>query len=229
MKFSTCQLRKNLSVMYAKGCGIEIGALHSAWPIHDNMSVRYIDRYSYDELVSQYPDLNPNDIAKTDIIGDARSLESIEDGSQDFVLTSHVLEHSDNPIETLKVWLTKTKPGGTVILAVPNKDHTFDRDRPLTPFESLIEAYLSPTNHEFFKRKCLYSYFRYVDKVEGQELSDRVARALSTDSHVHFPVWDANSFVEFLGRTAQAVAPKFQVEMFIQSGIEVFGALRRQP
>lgn len=66
--------------------------------------------------------------------GDALPLA---DDSYDFVLASHVLEHMPNPILALREWRRVARR--YVFLIVPHRDRTFDRDRPPTPAEELLE------------------------------------------------------------------------------------------
>jgi len=60
----------------------------------------------------------------------------------DFVVTSHVIEHFANPINTLNLWKKYIlKPDGYILSIIPNKDFCFDRKRPLTTLEHLILDY----------------------------------------------------------------------------------------
>lgn len=61
------------------------------------------------------------------------------DASYDFLLSSHALEHSANPLKALKESFRVLKPGGTMILILPERAATFDHRRPITKFEHLLE------------------------------------------------------------------------------------------
>lgn len=54
--------------------------------------------------------------------GDAQYLASLPDNSFDFVHSSHCLEHMHDPLEALKNWLRVLKPGGHLIVLVPDED-----------------------------------------------------------------------------------------------------------
>lgn len=54
--------------------------------------------------------------------GDAEKLETILDNSFDFVHSSHCLEHLNNPLIGLFNWIRVTKPGGYLIITVPDED-----------------------------------------------------------------------------------------------------------
>lgn len=54
--------------------------------------------------------------------GDAQLLETIEDASLDFVHSSHCLEHMRDPHVAMQHWLRVLKPGGHLIVLVPDED-----------------------------------------------------------------------------------------------------------
>jgi SAM-dependent methyltransferase len=54
--------------------------------------------------------------------GDAQFLAGVADASYDFVHSSHCLEHLQDPGEALSHWLRVVKPGGHVIVLVPDED-----------------------------------------------------------------------------------------------------------
>ena len=80
-------------------------------------------------------------------IHDATDLASIADGSYDFLLASHILEHVANPLRALQEFRRVLKPNGSVLVAVPNQLHTFDHRRLLTTFAHL-EADLTDSTGE---------------------------------------------------------------------------------
>ena len=74
-------------------------------------------------------------------IREASDLHNIEDNKYDFLLSSHCLEHCANAIKTLKEWQRVVKKGGYLLIIVPDRSHTFDRNRPLTELGHFIEDY----------------------------------------------------------------------------------------
>ena len=48
-------------------------------------------------------------------------LESVSENTFDFVYSSHVIEHTPNPISALNDQLRVTKPGGMIYAVMPNK------------------------------------------------------------------------------------------------------------
>lgn len=71
-------------------------------------------------------------------IGEATSLDAIASNSYDFVLSSHMLEHTANPIQALTEWMRLLRSNGTLVLILPNKKYTFDHRRPVTSLDHLI-------------------------------------------------------------------------------------------
>lgn len=72
-------------------------------------------------------------------VREASDLTGIVDGTYDFLISSHCLEHVANPISALMEWARVTKPGGHLIVIVPNPVHTFDHRRPVTSIEHLMD------------------------------------------------------------------------------------------
>ena len=72
--------------------------------------------------------------------GDAQHLATVADDALDFVHSSHCLEHLVDPREGLRNWLRVVKPGGYLVITVPDEDlyeqgvfpSTFNRDHKWT-------------------------------------------------------------------------------------------------
>lgn len=77
---------------------------------------------------------------------EATNLKDISDEKYDFVLSSHMIEHTANPIKTLKEWLRIIKIEGHLVLVIPHKDGTFDHKRATTTLEHMIEDYKNDIN-----------------------------------------------------------------------------------
>lgn len=82
----------------------------------------------------------------TQYIADATDLAGIGDDIYDFVLSSNCLEHVANPIKALTAWRRVLKPGGVMILVLPNKAGNFDHNRPTTPFAHLLDDFANDTS-----------------------------------------------------------------------------------
>lgn len=72
---------------------------------------------------------------------EAADLRMITNGTYDFVLSSHTLEHTANPLRALSEWARVLKPEGGLVLVVPHRDGTFDHCRPITPMQHLVDDF----------------------------------------------------------------------------------------
>ena len=82
---------------YCKGKGADIGAGY--WPL---------------------PGAIPVDIERGPGVG--RVISDFEDGSLDFIFSSHCLEHIEDWRSTLSEWVRKVKTGGIVFLYLPHPE-----------------------------------------------------------------------------------------------------------
>ncbi len=83
--------------LFCKGYGIDIGA--GFWPLPESDPV---DSYRGPGLL--------------------KTVSDFEDGSLDYVFSSHCLEHIENWQEVLSEWVKKLKPSGIVFLYLPHPD-----------------------------------------------------------------------------------------------------------
>lgn len=99
--------------------------------LHDNrFSTRYfvgngIDIGCGPDSVAQYVEQFPlmRGVKSWDLPdGDAQLLATIADNSLDFVHSSHCLEHMRDPKEALHHWLRVLKPGGHMVILIPDED-----------------------------------------------------------------------------------------------------------
>lgn len=75
-------------------------------------------------------------------IAEGFDLHMVRSGSYDFVLSSHMLEHTANPLRALSEWGRVLKTGGgRLVLVVPHRDGTFDHRRPITTLQHLVEDF----------------------------------------------------------------------------------------
>lgn len=75
----------------------------------------------------------------TQYLCEATCLKGIADSSYDVIVSSHTLEHLADPLRALREWLRVCKQGGHLVLVLPHRDGSFDRNRPLTALEHLLD------------------------------------------------------------------------------------------
>lgn len=77
------------------------------------------------DIISRYAEWFPlmKDVRGWDQVdGDGMVLNTIQDNSYDFIHSSHSLEHMSDPYIAMENWLRVLKPGGHLILTVPDED-----------------------------------------------------------------------------------------------------------
>jgi SAM-dependent methyltransferase len=79
---------------------------------------------------------------KVDIVASGDDIP-LPDESQDFIISSHVIEHFPNPIKALTEWDRLVKPGGTIFMIVPHKERTFDKHKACTTLNHIVEDFKS--------------------------------------------------------------------------------------
>ncbi len=183
-----------------QGKGIEIGALQSP-VIAEHLEVQYVDRYSRDQLINEYPELKAEEVVEVHILDDAETLASIDDESQDFVIANHVIEHMRDPIGALLNWSRVLRTGGRIFLAAPDKRFTFDEQRKLTSWQHLVDDHRSPSRDRDFE--AFQDFAREVScKKYGlrpvEESEDLAQELFEKDYSIHYHVWDFRSFRKFL-------------------------------
>lgn len=98
-----------------------------------------IDIGSGNDPLSRYTSLFPlmKDVRSWDMIdGDAMEMDGVADDAYDFVHSSHCLEHLEDPAVAINHWVRICRPGGHLIILVPDEDlyeqgvwpSTFNRD-----------------------------------------------------------------------------------------------------
>jgi SAM-dependent methyltransferase len=141
--------------------GVEIGgAAHNDFKV----DVLNVDRYA--EMDTVYKD------AERELWGRAKPVDIIapghelplEDKSFDFVLASHVIEHIPDPIAALKEWARVARK--YIVLVVPHRDRTFDRDRALTPLSELIERHESGFTSDEDRHWTVWTCETFLDLCE---------------------------------------------------------------
>jgi SAM-dependent methyltransferase len=200
---------------YISGSGIEVGALHapldlSGLPVE---RLRYVDRVSVEELRRRYPELDNVALSAVDIVDDGERLGSFADESLDFIIGNHFIEHTRNPIGTILSWISKLKPGGVVFMAIPEMAHTFDRDRPLTSLQHLIEdSHLESDERTARDRDHFFEWSTFVEKIAQAELTARVEFLMGIDYSIHFHTFTLQSMLALLDHMRHDMRMPFHVK-----------------
>ena len=110
----------------------------------------------------------------------------LDNKSTDFIISSHVIEHFFDPIKALNEWGRVARK--YIFMVIPHKERTFDKDRPLTSVQELIDRHegkipfddgydhFSVWNTESFLKLCdLLNY----NVIEYQDTDDKVGNGFT--------------------------------------------------
>jgi SAM-dependent methyltransferase len=224
-RFGAAFGRDAIARRFVKGSGIEIGALHNPLRVPRSVDVRYVDRMTVPELREHYPELNRERLVEVDVIDDGERLDSIADGSQDFVVANHFLEHSQDPLGALENMFRVLRVGGILYLAVPDKRFTFDVKRPPTPLEHVLRDHRE--GPEQSRREHFEEWARLVDDTPEPEVEARVEVLLATDYSIHFHVWTQVDALELLVALHRELGTAYELEVAVRNGHENVFVLRK--
>lgn len=152
-------------------------------------------------------------------IVEATDMEGFSSGAYDFVLSSHVLEHTANPILALSEWIRLLKDQGTLVLLLPRKDKTFDHRRPVTTMEHLIADFeVGQGEDDLTHLPEILALHDLKRDPEAGDFASFKARSMRNSENrcLHHHVFDtalAVSLIEHMGMRLQAVEeiPPFHI------------------
>ena len=207
----------HLAAKFLSGNGIEIGPLVRPTKLPPGTAVKYVDRLSVEQMKVHYPEIDGKQLTPIDIIDDGEKLVSFADESLDFIVASHFLEHCQDPLTALENFCRVVVFGGYVLLAIPDKRFTFDKDRPITPLSHLLLD--QKEGPEKSRQAHFAEWSRYVGKKEGAELQADIKHCTSLDYSIHFHVWTIKEIVELIEHVISYLP--LHAELIEASGEEV--------
>lgn len=217
--------REQLGRTYLEGDGIEIGALHCPLPVSGRARVTYVDRLTTAEQREHYPELSGERLVDVGIVTDAETLATVTDGSQDFVIANHVLEHFEDPIGGLETFFRVLRPDGILFLTVPDMRFTFDVDRPVTSIEHALADH---TDGGSASRSGHYREFiALVEKAPADRIEARAAELDASGYSIHFHAWTAEAILELLLEVQKLVPFAFLTVHVAERHGEVIAVLRK--
>ncbi len=132
----------------------------------------------------------------TQYVREATELSGIPDGRYDFVVSSHMLEHSANPLKALREWVRVVRPGGAFLLVLPHKDGTFDHLRPTTTLEHLEADLANGTGEDDLTHLPEILMLHDLSRDPGagtRDAFDARSRENATNRGLHQHVFDTRS------------------------------------
>ena len=131
------------SVVFQSSCSREYG-WSSPLPLYEQVGSLDNCNFSRHTLWSTHGDIYRFSRRRAPgkvIIADGSALATLTDHIYDFVLSSHSLEHFANPVKALLEWKRITRPGGSLVLVLPDYRRTFDHRRMPTAVEHMLDDY----------------------------------------------------------------------------------------
>ena len=237
-------LLKALNVESLKG--LEIGPLTKPLVRKEDLQkggeIFYLDHLPTCKLKEKYKgdlSINVDQIVPVDFVCiDGNIVEATAGDLFDYVIASHVIEHAPNLLQFLKDIHAILRPGGHVILIIPDKRFTFDLNRPLTTFGTALENFLE--NIKFPRISAVYDQASMAIKANGHNLWHGIVKAedsnlldseaiawkaalrVHKESHyhdVHVNIFTPESFFEILKKAVAHEIALYEVKQFLDTQI----------
>jgi len=220
--------REDLARRYLRGSGIEIGALAFPLRVPPGVRVRRVDRLDRAGLIAanrrtfEFADVDPGGVPEVDVIDDGAVLSRFADGSLDFVIANHVLEHIEDPLAALGHWLRVIREDGVLFISLPDAARSYDAPRPRTSVEHVLRDHRD--GPECSRREHYEEWARILDAIPPERVGERVEEFAREDARHHFHVWELEGFLELLA----ALALPCELELAQRSGQEFTVILRKR-
>lgn len=188
------------------GVGLEIGALNAPTPLPVGVRAAYVDRLSRTEAAARFPELDAAGLVEVDAVIDLdrEGLGAYDAASQDFVIAQMVLDHVADPAGVLVELFRVVRPGGHVVISVPDRRFTAPGVRPSTDPGALIAASGSsgPDLDEARYLPFLEDAHPELVSMGGPKLSEALRHCRERRESIH--VWDSRSFLAFVAAVQTA-------------------------
>jgi putative flippase GtrA/SAM-dependent methyltransferase len=190
--------RRAVAAQFVSGNGIEVGAGSRPFPIPQGTVCFYGDVRDKTGLAAYFGTDEVSFCGKID----AQTLADIPPSSLDFIISAHVIEHLFDPLGSIAASIARIKPGGVMLLVVPEMTKTWDCRRPPTTLAHAIAD--SQDAGEGTRLQAYLEHARYVHpQLTGNEIPEeqieadaRAVMAAGMDVHVH--AWREQDFRDLL-------------------------------
>ncbi|MBN1296557.1 methyltransferase domain-containing protein [bacterium] len=137
---------KILFAIDTDGAGLEIGPSYQPiLPKSEGYRIQTLDTCSQAELIAKFANdpIDPSRIEPVDYIWQGESLTQTVGQCHcfDFIIASHVIEHTPDLIRFFQDIDNLLTPNGVLSLVIPDKRYCFDHFRPLTGLARVVDAY----------------------------------------------------------------------------------------
>lgn len=168
---------KVFAALNPKGKGLEIGPSHNPLaPKHEGYDVKILDHMDRAGLRAKYKEhgVNLDNIEEVDYVWKGEKLSELigEKSVFDWIIASHVIEHTPDLIGFLKECDVLLKPDGVLSLVVPDKRYCFDFARERTSLAQVVDAHIG--NRTIHSPGSAAEYFLSVVKNNDMIAWDKI-------------------------------------------------------
>lgn len=161
---------KILQHINVKGYGIEIGPSYNPIaPKKEGYKVQIIDHISREHLINKYKEhnVNLNNIEEVDFVWQGESYSQLTQKRKfyDWIIASHIIEHTPDLIGFLNDCDAIMKEDGVISLVIPDKRYCFDHFRPITGISQIIDSHFQ--NNKIHTPGTVAEYFLNVVSKDG--------------------------------------------------------------
>ena len=197
--------------------------------------MKYFDRISTEDARTLFPEVDFTSLNPIDYTGDLDrdGLAQFQSDSFDFVIINHVLEHVLNPIHAIRECFRILKNNGSLVISIPDKRFTFDRDRKLTDWGELFDRFHNKVRDP--RTEDYEEIFQLHPNLKGKKISKKQKLSFLNECkerREHLNVWDSKSFKSFLHRVLDYFGINFSLLTEVQgeeSQFEYFVHLQKIP
>jgi SAM-dependent methyltransferase len=189
---------------------LEIGPGSRPFTVAPDAKVSYADRSVEGGRDANWPELigAPAGVqAQYDLNLDTDGLSAIDSATLDGVVASHVIEHVANPLAVLKEFSRVLRPGGKLLLVVPDRQYTFDAPRVPTPFSTVqakFKAGVTEVDEQSIREFCEAIYAQppmhppQVREWHDPQKLDAERLALHRRRSIHVHCWSPEEFASLI-------------------------------
>ncbi|WP_313442241.1 methyltransferase domain-containing protein [Novosphingobium sp.] len=168
------------------GKGLEIGPSHSPlFPKREGFDIETLDYADADALRAKYEGhpVNIDAIEEVDYVSDGKLIHDVVGKSEcyDYVFSSHAIEHVTDFVSYFQSCETLLKPGGRVVLAIPDKRFIFDALRFPSSTGDVLEAW--GKNHNRHSPSRVFDFFSLFSTLGDLSTWDKNSHGSATLRH----------------------------------------------
>jgi SAM-dependent methyltransferase len=210
---------------------LELGPGSQPFPAPGADTVVYADRSIEGGRDRNFPELvglPPGPQADLDL--DVDKLATVDDGSFDAVVASHIVEHLADPVGLLAEVHRVLRPGGRLVLLLPDRHHTFDAGRAPTTLAHVLDEHrrgVTEVDEEHIREFCEAIWRGPVihpDEVRAWHDPDRLDAdilALHRRRSIHVHCWTPEELVTMVAGTVAVGGPAWRlVDLYVREDLD---------